>query len=124
MSVADVAVRFALTEKPGWFEERFLPRTRRDEATGCLLWTGAPGPGGYGVVTVSLPGRVNPVPMTVQRVAYAHAHGVDALPRSSRSGYSKFVVTRTCGTLACVEPTHLVLTSALAVEMRRYKEKV
>jgi hypothetical protein len=119
MSKADVAVRFALAQE-GWFEERFLSKTRRDEESGCLLWTGAAGPNGYGSVSVKLPSVTYQVGVLAHRVAFAQAFGADELPKASRTGYAKFVIEHSCGNRLCVEPSHLRRSSAWAIQRRRF----
>jgi hypothetical protein len=108
MSIADVAIAFALS-KDGWFESRFLTKTQRDEATGCLLWTGSKNAGGYGLIMVTIPNRPGrPVAMLAHRVAFAQAKGVGALP-PGKSGLTreKLVIDHKCNQRACVEPSHL-----------------
>jgi HNH endonuclease len=73
---------------------RFFRFTRRDEQTGCLLWTGKIGDVGYGVF------RVLGENVRAHRVAYAIAHG--ALPPPGR------VVRHKCDRPACVDETHLL----------------
>jgi hypothetical protein len=105
VSVSDVAVRYALS-LDGWFESKFLPKTRRDEESGCLLWTGAKSARGDGVTSVVLPSHGGGQrPMMAHRVMFAHEHGVEALPYGGPR--PTYVIERTCGNLACVEPGHL-----------------
>jgi hypothetical protein len=119
MSKADAAIAFAL-EQAGWWDGRFLPKTVLDPVFGCRLWTASKVTSGAGVISVATPSSSTRTPVLAHRVAYAKEHGFDALPRSSRNGYAQFVIEHSCGNLACVEPGHLVKTSAFAVSRRRY----
>lgn len=75
--------------------ERFFSKTRRDEATGCLLWTCATDKDGYGKFQLNGGGKQTHV--RVHRYAYFLAHG--AWPSES--------VLHSCDTPGCVEATHL-----------------
>jgi hypothetical protein len=116
MSIADVAIRYVLTRE-GWFEDRFLPKTQRDDSTGCLLWTGSKNAGGYGAWMIKLPGKVNDVPVAAHRMAFAFEYGYGALPRHGSGGPR--VVAHTCGNRLCVEPGHLTVASLRAVQLMK-----
>lgn len=74
--------------------ERMMTRVRRDERTGCLLYTGSKDGDGYGTVST----RRGCAPAKAHRLAYEHAFG--AIP----AGHD---VCHRCDTPACIEPTHL-----------------
>lgn len=79
-------------------EEKLLARSVRDEATGCLRWTGAHIPQGYGQVVVS--GRRGS--QRVHRVA--HELWIGPIPE----GYDvDHVKERGCAHRDCIEPSHL-----------------
>lgn len=75
--------------------QRFAAKTKRDELTGCLIWTGAVSSRGYGVVND--PGR--------RGVRKAHRLALDW-----KLGYrlpSEVFACHTCDTPLCVAPEHL-----------------
>lgn len=74
--------------------ERMMQRTRRDDATGCLLYLGSKDGDGYGTVST----RRGKAPAKVHRVAYEHHKG--QIPEGMD-------ICHTCDTPACVEPSHL-----------------
>lgn len=82
-----------------WSEEgrkrAFMARVEFEPNTGCLLWSGAPGAGGYGVVGID--GRY----YKAHRVSWAIHHGV--MPPSDMK------VCHSCDTPPCVNPDHLWL---------------
>lgn len=77
--------------------ERFMSKVEFEPNTGCWLWTGAPGAGGYGVVLFE--GRYQ----KAHRVSWALHHG--AMPDRATK------VCHRCDTPACVNPGHLWLGS-------------
>jgi hypothetical protein len=78
---------------PG-LRERFFTKTRRDPASGCLIWTGALDPRGYGRLGV-----------TGRRTVFAHRLALEwRLGRSLEPGLE---ACHRCDTPACVEANHL-----------------
>ena len=75
--------------------ERFMHRVEFEPNTGCWLWSGAPGAGGYGVTNFD--GRVQ----KAHRVSFALTHGYMP-PRRMK-------VCHRCDVPACVNPDHLWL---------------
>ena len=75
---------------------RFLEKTKKNEKTGCLEWTGALDSDGYGVFWWN--GRTH----RSHRVSYQWFHG------SLEEGD---VLLHTCDNPICVEPTHLSIGS-------------
>jgi hypothetical protein len=75
--------------------EAFLSRVEFEPNTGCWLWSGAPGAGGYGVIWFG--GRYQ----KAHRVSWALHHG-EMPPRHVK-------VCHRCDTPACVNPAHLWL---------------
>lgn len=82
----------ALFVATGGLRARFFAKTRRDNATGCLVWTGARNAKGYGQIA-----------MTTSRPAYAHrvAWALET------GAWPSQCLLHSCDNPACVEPTHL-----------------
>ena len=74
-------------------QELFASKTVRDERTGCLMWTGALDPNGYGRVGVERHTQF------AHRVSLAWKLGRALLPGMD--------ACHTCDTPGCVEPEHL-----------------
>jgi hypothetical protein len=75
-------------------KERLAKCSRRDAATGCLLWTGNLNTAGYGRMSIGN------VPLLAHRVAYATCVG--PVPDG-------MFVCHSCDRPACIEPSHLFL---------------
>jgi hypothetical protein len=76
-------------------EARFWANTKRDPATGCLLWTAGRSSAGYGLTAIGS----YPTKRLAHRVAYA-------LTKGDPAGFN---VCHTCDTPLCVEQSHLFL---------------
>lgn len=87
-------------------------RVERDETTGCLRWTGAHTPSGYGQIVL------DGATLYVHRVAYEQAHG--PIPDGLHVDH---VWDRGCRFHDCIEPSHLEAIT-LAENNRRAKAKV
>lgn len=88
--------------------EALRPRTARQSESGCLRWTGAHRPNGYGMV-----GRAETNRLVHRLVAWAHA----GFPDEMRTFPD---VHHTCGVRDCVAPAHLKPVTAYVnvLEMR------
>lgn len=75
-------------------QERFLERTMIDPATGCVLWTGARNPGGYG--TFYMGGKT--------RLAHRLAYEMFVGPIPEGLQLDHLCRTRHCVSPACLEP--------------------
>jgi hypothetical protein len=76
-------------------EARFWANTKRDPATGCLLWTAGCNSAGYGLTAIGS----YPKKRLAHRLAYA-------LTKGDPTGFN---VCHTCDTPPCVEPSDLFL---------------
>lgn len=81
----------ALYVERGGMRERFFAKTRRDPASGCLLWTASRDRKGYGQFSIA-----TSQPASAHRVAWALAHG----------RWPERCVLHRCDTPACVEIAH------------------
>lgn len=86
VSARDLDLLMNLTDKQ---RESFFARIRRDDETGCWLWTGKPDEKGYGRFLTN---------HRAHRVAYVIFNG--EIPAG-------LVVSQTCGIRLCVNPEHL-----------------
>lgn len=84
-----------MKEEATMSREAFLSRVEFDPNSGCWLWTGAPGAGGYGVL--SFDGR------------YQKAHRVSWALHQGEMPSRDIKVCHRCDTPACVNPDHLFL---------------
>ena len=83
-------------------EEKLLARSVRDEATGCLRWTGAHNPQGYGQVVVY---NTSDGPSRRQMVhRAAHELWIGPIPDGLEVDHVK---DRGCAYRDCIEPSHL-----------------
>lgn len=78
----------------------FMQRVEFELNTGCWLWTGKPGAGGYGVI------RFGPKCYKAHRVSWSLHSGLPIPPVEVK-------VCHKCDTPACVNPNHLWLGSQL-----------
>lgn len=88
--------------------------TQLDTATGCINWTGALHPQGYGMVMIWDAETGKKKMATAHRVAYKMAHDANI----KRSDF----VIQTCCNHRCVNPLHLTLGSSSADSVRIRKE--
>lgn len=80
-------------------EERLLWNSVLDPETGCWIWLGVRGKGGYGRLSVRLPGIKTPRLVYAHRVAYEVFTG-RVIPEG-------FHVDHVCVTPGCINPGHL-----------------
>lgn len=80
------------------YEARILNNSYLETETGCWIWIGRRNNGGYGTVTVRIPGRRTPVPVFAHRLAYETFTG--KIPE----GYE---IDHKCVQNRCVNPAHL-----------------
>ncbi|WP_374213841.1 HNH endonuclease signature motif containing protein [Streptomyces sp. A3M-1-3] len=91
-------------------EERLRSRLARNSETGCLEWTGATRPGGYGAIRLGAPQRSS---APTHRVAYEL--WVGGIPVGLE-------LDHLCFNPACCEPSHLEPVTH-AENMRRMRER-
>jgi hypothetical protein len=82
--------------KEAWTIELIEARSHPEPNTGCWLWMGATGSGGYGAA------KGLPFGTMVHRVSWSIANGGRAIPRG-------MVIRHRCDQRACVNPAHLLL---------------
>lgn len=83
---------------------RMLKKTKRDQATGCIVWQGALSDKGYGWF------RYGQHIHKAHRVAFAAYHGITLT--------GKYPIDHTCENKACVNPHHLQLVTDLENKRR------
>lgn len=107
VATTEIAIAAALApEKQDWFETKVLSRLTADERTGCLNWTGAVSPGGYGSVSVTyMKGRYTQV--LVHRLMWARSHALPAAKYGHRRG--DMVLFHTCHNRRCANVDHMRL---------------
>lgn len=84
-----------MATRGAWTLERIEERSHPEPNTGCWLWMGAVGPGGYAVARGLSSGTM------VHRHAWSVANG-KVIPRG-------MVIRHRCDQPACVNPAHLLL---------------
>ena len=93
--------------------ERIMKRSVRDDATGCLRWTGSHNHKGYGYIRID--GRL----VSVHRAVYEQTHGPIPV------GYEiDHVHARGCRYRDCVNPAHLEAVTHAENHRRRVIEPV
>ena len=92
-------------------ETRLLRNSVVDQATGCWNWTGKQDRGGYGQLTVRVPGKPSPVNVYAHRAAVLVFQG-----KQLRAGLH---VDHRCRNTACINPEHLRLVTAKTNLTRR-----
>lgn len=78
-----------------------------EQPDGCIVWTGAKTPKGYGIFGVKLPEYSRTHTVRAHRFAYALHYGIDKLPHGTDKTQNRKVIHHKCENKACVNYLHL-----------------
>ena len=78
---------------------------------GCIVWTGAKTPKGYGIFGISNNNGEYPHTVRAHRFAYALHYGFDKLPYGTDKTQNRKVIHHKCENKACANPLHLEAVS-------------
>jgi hypothetical protein len=82
-----------------------------EQSDGCIVWTGAKTPKGYGIFGMRPEGYTRTHTVRAHRFAYALHYGFDKLPPGTDKTQKRNVLHHKCENKACSNPLHLEVVS-------------